>query len=146
MTDFSAEHRKHARFDLLAAQHDAESLPGWVFKPVQFTRGPAGLVLNISNGGLQVLTSATEPLGEGQYEVILLVGQADAEPGEDEQVSWFNGVLERAWSRPVPRMGNLHGMRFVSSNSTAEKFLAAHQEDLSAGRWVRCVLLKQTSA
>lgn len=140
----SEEHRQYLRTDFLAAQHDADSLPGWVFNPVKFSRGPAGLVLNISDGGLQVLTSASEPLGPGRYEVVLLLGQSDHEPGEDdEQVSWFNGVVEPAWSRPVPRMGILHGMRFVSRNSSAEQFLSGHSGGLNAGQWVRCVLLKQ---
>lgn len=133
--------RKHARIDFLAAQHDAESLPGWVFKPVQFSQGPAGLVLNMSDGGLQVMTSATEPLTEAKYEVVLLLGRADVDD-EDEQVSWFNGVVERKWSRPVPRMGILHGMSFTARNSTAEQFLEGHQMELDNGHWVRCVLLK----
>ncbi|PTT91788.1 hypothetical protein DBR42_03215, partial [Pelomonas sp. HMWF004] len=135
-----ADLRQFTRFDFLAAQHDAESLPGWVFKPVQFSRGPAGLVLNMSDGGLQVLTSASEPLTEAKYEVVLLLGRADVET-DDEQVSWFNGVIERKWSRPVPRMGILHGMSFVARNSTAEQFLKGHHAALESGQWVRCVLL-----
>ena len=89
--------RQHVRTDFLAAQHDADSLPGWVFKPVQFSQGPAGLVLNMSDGGLQVLTSAAEPVTEDKYEVVLLLGRSDMDD-EDEQVSWFNGVVERKWS------------------------------------------------
>jgi len=137
----SAEQRLHTRLDLPAAQLDAESLPGWVFKPVQFTKGPAGLVLNISDGGLQVLTSTLEPLDDGKREVVLLLGRSEAE-GSEDQITWFNGVVDRAWSRPVPQMGILHGFRFVSRNSTAEKFLQAHKAELDAGQWVRCVLLK----
>jgi len=135
-----AELRQFVRTDFLGAQHDAESLPGWVFKPVQFSQGPAGLVLNMSDGGLQVLTSATEPLDDARYEVVLLLGRSDAD--EEEQVSWFNGIVERKWSRPVPRMGILHGMCFVARNSTAEQFLAGHSAALESGQWVRCVLLK----
>lgn len=141
MSEKNADHREHVRTDFLGAQHDAESLPGWVFKPVQFSQGPAGLVLNISDGGLQVLTSATEPLESPRYEVVLLLGQADSEMQED-RVTWFSGIVERAWSRPVPRMGILHGLRFVSRNSTAEQFLAGHSEQLEQGQWVRCVMLK----
>jgi hypothetical protein len=137
----TAEHRQYSRTDFLGAQHDADSLPGWVFKPVHFSRGPAGLVLNLSDGGLQVLTSAVEPLEDGRYEVVLLLGRPDADE-EQEQVSWFNGVIERQWSRPVPRMGILHGLRFVARNSTAEQFLDDHRAALDAGQWVRCVLLK----
>jgi hypothetical protein len=136
-----ADLRQYARTDFLAAQHDADSLPGWVFKPVQFSQGPAGLVLNMSDGGLQVMTSATEPLEFPRYEVVLLLGRSDSDADED-QVTWFSGVVERAWSRPVPRMGILHGLRFVSRNSTAEQFLAGHQEQLEHGQWVRCVMLK----
>ena len=133
--------RQHVRTDFLGAQHDADSLPGWVFKPVQFSQGPAGLVLNMSDGGLQVLTSAAEPLTDDKYEVVLLLGRADVD-SDDEQVSWFNGVVERKWSRPAPRMGILHGMSFTSRNSTAEQFLNGHAEALASGQWVRCVLLK----
>ena len=136
-----AEHRQFMRTDFLAAQHDADSLPGWVFKPVQFSQGPAGLVLNLSDGGMQVLTSAAEPLTDDRYEVVLLLGRADMETHE-EQVSWFNGIVERKWSRPVPRMGNLHGLCFTARNSTAEQFLQGHQAALDSGHWVRCVLLK----
>ncbi|MFT7722724.1 MAG: hypothetical protein QM788_07820 [Roseateles sp.] len=136
-----ADLRQHARTDFLAAQHDADSLPGWVFKPVRFSRGPAGLVLNMSDGGLQVLTSAAEPLADGKYEVVLLLGHSDAQ-ADDEQVSWFNGLVERKWSRPVPRMGILHGLCFTARNSTAEQFLAGHRAALEAGHWVRCVLLQ----
>ncbi len=141
MSEPSAESRQHVRTDLLAAQLDADSLPGWVFKPVSFSRGPAGLVLNLSDGGLQVLTAAGEMLGDGRREVVLLLGQSHGNE-VDESVSWFNGVVERAWTRPVPRMGNLHGLRFVSRNSTAETFLASQQAALDAGQWVRCVLLR----
>jgi len=136
-----AEARQHTRTDFLAAQHDADSLPGWVFKPVHFSQGPAGLVLNISDGGLQVLTSAAEPLADARYEVVLLLGRSDMDC-DDEQVSWFNGMVERAWSRPVPRMGILHGLRFTARNSTAEQFLAGHRAALESGQWVRCVLLR----
>lgn len=136
-----ADLRKYTRTDFLAAQHDADSLPGWVFKPVQFSQGPAGLVLNMSDGGLQIMTSATEPLTDDKYEVVLLLGRADTD-SDDEQVSWFNGVVERKWSRPVPRMGILHGMSFTARNSTAEQFLNGHSEALESGQWVRCVLLK----
>ena len=139
-----ADLRQHVRTDFLAAQHDAESLPGWVFKPVQFSQGPAGLVLNMSDGGLQVLTSATEPLADSRYEVVLLLGRSDMDC-HDEQVSWFNGVVERKWSRPVPRMGILHGLCFTARNSTAEQFLTSHQAALESGQWVRCVLLKVPS-
>lgn len=136
-----ADLRQYPRTDFLAAQHDADSLPGWVFKPVQFSQGPAGLVLNLSDGGLQVLTSAIEPLTDDKYEVVLLLGRSDMD-ADDEQVSWFNGVVERKWSRPVPRMGILHGLSFTARNSTAEQFLKGHQAALEAGQWVRCVLLK----
>lgn len=143
MTDVFADQRLSIRTDFLGAQHDADSLPGWVFKPVQFSQGPAGLVLNLSDGGLQVLTSATEPLADGRYEVVLLLGRSDAEPQGDEQVCFFSGIVDHAWSRPVPRMGILHGLRFLSRNSTAEQFLEKHQAALEAGQWVRCLLLRK---
>lgn len=141
MPDYS-ELRQHVRTDLPGAQHDADSLPGWVFKPVTFGKGPAGLVLNLGDGGIQLMTSPMEPLEDGRYEVVLLLGKADVEPNDDEQMYFSNAIVERAWSRPADRMGIVHGMRFISSDSSAEKFLREHQQALENGQWVRCVLLK----
>lgn len=141
MADAPAEHRQSNRIDLGVPAHAQERPPGWVFKPVAFTRGPAGLVINLSDGGLQVLTSATEPLDDEQREVVLLLGQ-DA---HEETVTWFSGQVQRAWSKPLPQMGILHGLRFISRNSTAEKFLQGYQGELAAGQWVRCVLLKASA-
>lgn len=137
-----SELREHARTDLPGAQHDAETLPAWVFKPVSFGEGPAGLVLNLSDGGLQLLTSGTEPLDDARYEVVLLVGPANVEPQDDEQLHFSNAIVQRAWSRPAPRMGILHGMRIISSDSSSEAFLSEQQQALDNGMWVRCVLLK----
>lgn len=134
MSDDHAEQRQHPRVDLLQPPTEQTPLPGWVFQPVRFNNGPAGLVLNISDGGLQVLTSASEDIGDGRREVVLLLGQQD-------EVTWFNGVVERSWTRPLPGFGNLHGFKFVSRNSTAEKFLLNYKEELDEGHWVRCVLL-----
>ena len=99
-----ADLRQYARTDFLAAQHDADSLPGWVFKPVQFSQGPAGLVLNMSDGGLQVLTSAAEPLTDDRYEVVLLLGRSGrAVPGRPQRCAGIRpmGALRAAQSEQV---------------------------------------------
>lgn len=134
MSDDYAEQRQTPRTEFHRTPDGDTKLPGWVFQPVRFNNGPAGLVLNISDGGMQVITSASEDLGDGRREVVLLLGQED-------EVTWFNGIVERSWTRPVEPLGHLHGFRFVSRNSTAEKFLLNYKEELDEGHWVRCVLL-----
>ena len=57
-------------------------------------------MLNLGDGGIQLMTSPMEPLEDGRYEVVLLLGKADVEPNDDEQMYFSNAIVERAWCAP----------------------------------------------
>ncbi len=132
----SAEQRQHPRVNFFLPSNERGLLPDWAFRPVPFNKAPAGLVMNISDGGLQVLISAADTLTGTHHDVVLLRGEA----AEDE-VTWFNGMVETVWARPLGDFGTLLGLRFVKRNSSAEKFLLSYPVEPGTNVWLRCVLM-----
>jgi hypothetical protein len=126
------EQRKHRRVgvSLVPAARDADDpVPVWVFQeegadaassaPVNQSR--SGFILNLSEGGLQVLTNAEEPLVGTRYEVQLL-GLGDA-------VSATLGVARRVWSRPLGGMGQVNGFEYELRNAATAALFAEHGHD-----------------
>jgi len=54
--------------------------------------------------------------------------------------------VRRVWSRPLSRIVQLCGFEFESSNSEAEEFLLAQTAQITARKWVRCVLVERMTA
>ncbi len=136
MAEDFAEHRQHPRVSFFSPTNERGLLPDWAFRKVEFNKAPAGLVMNISDGGLQVLVSAEEDLGALRHDVVLLMGEE-----AEDAVTWFNGIVETAWKRPLGDFGQLLGLRFVKRNSTAEKFLLNYKVEPGTNVWLRCVLM-----
>lgn len=136
MADDFAELRQHPRVSFFSPTNERGLLPDWAFRKVEFNKAPAGLVMNISDGGLQVLISASEVVGAGRHDVVLLMGEE-----AEDAVTWFNGIVETAWQRPLGDFGLLLGLRFVKRNSTAEKFLMNYKVEPGTNVWLRCVLM-----
>lgn len=129
-----AEHRSHRRVECLLVPLDREHVPVWVFKPRDAAGAHAGLVLDISDGGLQVQTGRDDEPVDDRYEVQLLLG-------EDAEVERFSAAVTRVWTRPSPTVGFLSGFRFDDRGSTAEAFIRTYQGGERKRRWVRCLLL-----
>ncbi|MDM4765580.1 hypothetical protein [Pelomonas sp. SE-A7] len=134
MSEDFADKRQFPRVSFFSPSNERGLLPDWAFRRVPFQNAPAGLVMNLSDGGLQVLISAGETLTTQRHDVVLLVG-------EEDQVTWFNGIVETAWARPLGDFGQLLGLSFVKRNSTAEKFLLSYPVQPGTNAWVRCVLM-----
>lgn len=111
-----------------------EQVPVWVFKPSDALEFSAGLVMNLSEGGLQVLTAADDVLERPAYDMQLLLG-------EDETVARFRGRVTRMWTREATSAGWLSGLRFDDAQSPAAAFLRVYQAAGGARRWVRCILM-----
>ena len=72
-------------------------LPGWVFRPVTFGKGPAGWCSTSVSGGIRLMTSPMEPLEDGRYESCCCCSaRTDVEPNDDEQMYFSNAIVERA--------------------------------------------------
>lgn len=125
MNNDEAEQRKHRRLgiSLVAAERDeGDQIPVWVFKEEPEADGPferrSGFILNVSEGGMQVLTSAEEPLVAERYEIQLLVGEKTVSAGV--------GVARRVWSRPVSKLGNVNGFEYEVRSAATQEFMARH--------------------
>ncbi len=107
----------------------------WVFKPTDAIDAVAGLVMNLSDGGLQVLTTSDDALDHAAYEIQLLLG-------EDETVARFRGRITRVWTREASSAGWLSGFSFDDDHSSAEDFIRVYQASAPDRRWVRCLLVR----
>lgn len=135
----SIDQRRSPRVEFFLVPAEHEQLPVWVIKPEGVADARGGVVVNLSEEGLQVLTAA-EPLLDAQhYELRLLLG-------EDEGVPLFSASVRRVWSRPLSRIVQLCGFEFESSNSQAEEFLRTQTAQITARKWVRCVLVERMTA
>jgi hypothetical protein len=130
----SPDFRSHRRVEFFRVPDHREPVPVWIFKPTDAIDAAAGLVMNLSDGGLQVLTPADEPLDGDFYEIQLLLG-------EDESVPRFHGRCTRVWSRESGGAGWLSGLRFDDAHSSAEDFIRTYQGAAPDRRWVRCLLI-----
>lgn len=133
------DQRRFPRVEFFLVPEAQEQLPVWVFKPESARDGRAGVVINLSGGGLQIAVSAEEPLAAQHYELRLLLG-------EDEGVPLFSADVRRVWSRPLNCSAQLGGFEFESNNSEAEQFLLVQTAHVAERRWVHCVLLERMTA
>ena len=130
----SAEHRSRRRVEFFLVPVHREQVPVWVFKPADALEAVAGLVINLSDGGLQVLTGSDDALAGGHYDIELLLG-------EDERVPRFRGRVTRVWTREAAAQGWLSGLRFDDAHSAAEDFIRTYRVGADPRRWVRCLLV-----
>ncbi len=134
MPTTSVDHRNHRRVEFFLVPVQREQVPVWIFKPADALDASAGLVMNLSDGGLQVLTPADTAPQHLTYEIQLLLG-------EDERVPRFRGRVNRIWTREAATSGWLTGFRFNDEHSQAEDFIRVYQAGSPGRRWVRCLLL-----
>lgn len=137
MTAIDQRRSPRVEFFLVPAEH--EQLPVWVIKPQGLSDARGGVVVNLSENGLQILCAAEPVLDALHYELRLLLG-------EDEGVPLFSAAVRRVWTRPLSRLVQLSGFEFESANSQAEEFLRAQTAQITARKWVRCVLVERMSA
>ncbi|MFN3859919.1 MAG: hypothetical protein ACK4R2_00430 [Roseateles sp.] len=137
MTAIDQRRSPRVEFFLVPAEH--EQLPVWVIKPQGLSDARGGVVVNLSENGLQILCAAEPVLDALHYELRLLLG-------EDEGVPLFSAAVRRVWTQPLSRLVQLSGFEFESANSQAEEFLRAQTAQITARKWVRCVLVERMTA
>lgn len=139
MSTAQLDQRRSPRVEFFLVPDAHEQLPVWVIKPDGLADARAGVVVNLSESGLQILSSAKPPLDAEHYELRLLLG-------EDEGVPLFSASVRRVWSRPLSQLVQVSGFEFTTANSQAEEFLQAQTAQITARRWVRCVLVERMTA
>lgn len=133
----SADHRAQRRVEFFLVPVERGQVPVWVFKPADAIEAVAGLVMNLSDGGAQVLTTGADALAPGAHEIQLLLDEEAAVPR-------FRGRVTLVWTREADGLGWLSGLRFDHGQSPAEDFLRVYQAGVAGRgqrRWVRCLLM-----
>lgn len=134
VTTSAVEHRHHRRVEFFLVPSQREPIPVWVFKPTDAVDAIAGLVMNLSEGGVQVLTAPGAAPDRAAWEIQLLLGEAEAVPR-------FRGRVTRVWTREAASSGWLSGLRFDDAHSSAEVFIRSWRASMPERGWVRCVLV-----
>ena len=135
----TTDQRRFPRVEFFLVPDEHEQLSVWVIKPEGLAGERAGVVVNLSEAGLQILTATEPALDARHYELRLLLG-------EDEGVPLFSADVHRVWSQPLSRSVQVGGFEFTSPNSEAEEFLLAQTAQITARQWVRCVLVERMTA
>jgi hypothetical protein len=128
------EQRGHERIEFQLTPVEQAQLPGWVFQAQADAK--AGLVMNLSQSGIQVMTSAEHPLTADHYEVRLLLG-------DDDELSDFSGPVRRVWTRELGEPSQLSGFEFEHPDSPTVNFLQQHSLHAQDQTFVRCVLVER---
>lgn len=141
MNDFAnaqllEDQRRFQRVEFLLVPDADAQLPVWIFKPQDLAEERAGVVLNISEGGLQIITGTLPPLPGLRFELTLLEGEEDALPH-------YRGWVRRVWRRAHSDRSELGGFEFETPNSLAEDYLASLSINVTPRHGVRCVLKPQ---
>ena len=135
----SIDQRRSPRVEFFLVPAEHEQLPVWIFKPEGLADARAGIVVNLSEEGLQILIAAEPSLDAQHYELRLLLGEYDGVP-------LFSAAVRLVWSRPLSRIVQVGGFEFESANSQAEEFLRTQTAQITARKWVRCVLVERMTA
>ena len=136
MPTSAVEHRHHRRVAFFLVPRQREHVPVWVFTPADAVEAIAGLVTNLSESGVQVLTQSSDAPDRAKYEIQLLLGEPEAVPR-------FRGRVTRIWTREAPSPGWLSGFRFEGVRSSAEDFIRTYRASTPERAWVRCLLLRR---
>ena len=72
------EQRKHERVNFFLVPVEREMVPVWVFKPDLDGQSHAGLILNHSETGMQVLTGVDDDVEGERFAFMLLVEESQS--------------------------------------------------------------------
>ena len=128
------EQREYERVEFQLTPVEPAPVPVWVFQPKPSAK--AGLVMNLSQSGLQIMTSAEHPLTADHYEVRLLVD-------DDQELVDFSGPVRRVWTRELGEPSQLSGFEFEHPDSPTSNFLQHHSLHGQDQAFVRCVLVER---
>jgi hypothetical protein len=128
-----ADNRIHQRVQFFRLPKDKEFIPVWVFH--QENDGHAGLVIDLSENGMQVLTAANEQPSRQNYDISFL---------DDEGSTKSLHVLRLAyvWSETGQGLQGLYartGFSFVATDAGLVKELQDRIHHNQQG-FLRCVL------
>lgn len=100
----SIDNRVHQRVQCFNLPFEREFIPIWIFNS---NDGVAGLVVNMSFSGIQLLTDATEPLAEPHYDIVFI------EDADFEVTTAPCCHIEQVWNDKISAQYNTSGFIFT---------------------------------
>ena len=138
--NFGQEKRKDRRVEFFLVPAAHKLFPVWVFKPENESEAHAGLILNISSGGVQILTDRRRPLEAGRYTLHVLSQEAEGAGSRLET------TVARLWTHPECSLYERSGFGFESGADRLLQYLDAHVPQVEDHDWLRCTLTEAAQA
>jgi hypothetical protein len=130
---YEVENRQFERSQFFLVQKEKDFLPIWVFKPEDNPSGIAGVLVDVSEGGLQILTQKVAP-AKGQRFEMSLVNQIG---GDETRLP--PGMIDLVWSDDLGSIYTKCGFTFSSYSDDEIAMLIAHTSD-EGDKFMRCIL------
>lgn len=128
------EQRRSERAQFFNAVDEQGMHPVWVFRRT-VVEATLGLMVNISRGGVQILTSKDTPLDGDVYKLIVFIDR-------DGVTTSHSAIVSRQWSGSEGTLYLKHGFAFEESTEVAGGMVQSVIAAREAGeKWFRCELL-----
>jgi hypothetical protein len=139
MTDIAGDKRRHERTHFFLVPTEQERVRYWVFKPEDEIDARAGVILDMSEGGLKILVDPSGPVAALSYRVRILV-----EPG-----GWTRPLectMRLVWSEPDGNHGYMAGFKFESGAEDVLRYISTNPPSIERRTWICCTLRDAASA
>lgn len=127
----NAEKRAHERAQFFLINDGREFMPVWVFRPVDDEAALACLVIDLSPGGVQVISEAHDFEPGQQFRLAFLSDDRKNLPAADARL---------VWSRADKGLHVYSGFEFTGATGDTIDRLIADLRD-GAVRYLRCTLI-----
>lgn len=125
-------HHQRVQFFLVPlGTHDVR--PVWVFNSAEHADALPALLVNLSTGGLQVLTEFESDIPAGQYQLSFLPDEAQAD------MTLGDCHIQLLWTEREAGMHTRSGFAFVGQMPADLQDLLAHED--AAKLFLRCVIM-----
>ncbi len=131
--DNELDNRRFERSQFFLVQKDRDFLPIWVFKPEHNPTGIAGVLVDVSAGGLQILIQQNA-MSVGQRFEMSLINQIG-----DDAMRLPPGQIKLVWSHDLGTAYTKCGFVFHSYTSDQISSLMTHTLD-GENKFMRCIL------
>ncbi len=132
-----SENRRHQRvqfFLVPLGTHDTHEIrPVWVFNSPEHADALPALLVNLSTGGLQVLTELESDMPPGQYQLSFLPDEAQAD------MALGDCLVQLLWTEREAGMHTRSGFAFVGQIPADLQDLLMHED--AAKLFLRCVIM-----
>ncbi|RTL52753.1 MAG: PilZ domain-containing protein [Rhodocyclaceae bacterium] len=133
------EKRHSERVQFFNARDESGIQPVWVFRQTR-QDSILGLLVDISNHGVQIITSRDAAMDGDMFQLVIL--------DESEDGHYLTTLVNRRWHKDEGTLYLRHGFSFEEEDDIADAIhaIVAAGAGLSTGKWLRCELIDASAA